>query len=96
MPNVSLQTLQQQTVHIQTQVQVQVQEYENKKNKYTRVIDESTLRICFPSIRNAALPCPSTENTPFAASTDQDRATSTRGPPVLSSIPSLSLPTNDI
>ena len=94
MPNVSLQALQQQTVHIQTQVQVQ--EYENKNNKCTRVIDETTLRICFPSIRNAALPCPSTENTPFASSTDQDRATSTRGPPVLSSIPSLSLPTNDI
>ena len=43
----------------------------------TRVIDETTLRICFPSNPNAELPCLTTDNTRFAlnSSMDQDMDT---------------------
>ena len=88
---VSQQALQQQPVHIQTQVQ----EYERKNKMSTRVIDETTLRIYIPRNPNAKVPFPTKEDprSTLNSSFGQNMATSTRGLPMLSIAPSLSLPT---
>ena len=90
MPITSQQALLQQSTYAPTQVQ----ELE-RKNISTRVIDETTLRISFPSNPNAEFLFPRADNTRFAVDflKGQDMATSTRGLPMLSIAPSLSLPT---
>ena len=61
----------------------------------TRVIDETALRIYIPRNPNAKVPFPTTEDprSTLNSSFGQNMATSTRGPPMLSIAPSLSLPT---
>ena len=80
-PNVLLQALQQQPIHIQTQVQAQG--YERKNKMSTRVIDETTLRIYFPKNQNTEALFSTTENSSLilTSSVGQDMATSTRGLP---------------
>ena len=91
MPNVTQQALQQQSVHIQTQVQ----EYEQKSKMSTRVIDETTFRLYFPRnpIDDSLIPTSEPFRSTLSSSIDEDMATSTQGPPMLSIAPSPSLPT---
>jgi hypothetical protein len=82
MPNITQPVSQQQPVHTQTQVQ----ECKRKNKTSTRIIDETTLRIYFPRNPNADLLSATVEplRSTFSSSIDQDRATSTQGPPLLS------------
>jgi len=91
-PNVLLQALQQQPIHIQTQVQAQG--YERKNKMSTRVIDETTLRVYFPKNQNPEALFSTTESSSLilTSSVGQDMATSTRGLPFITIAPSLSLP----
>ena len=94
MPLTNPVAIQQEQIHIQTQVQ----EYGRKDAMSMRVIDETTLRIYFPTvpdtdstipISSASLPGHSTITTLVF----QDEATVTQGPPQLLFEHSPSLPT---
>ena len=90
MPTTTQLAIQQKQDHIQTQIQ----EYERKNEICMRFIDKTTLRIYFPRNPNADLLISTSEPlcSTLSSSCDQDEATRTQGPPLVSLAFSPSLP----